>query len=87
MGKKTQISENKNNNVEKYNENIGNCSVLWKLAKTPDHLKQNANELVKEYMYLFVNNKDNRKTHYKLEIFKIFYQWLYFENYDFDKEY
>jgi len=81
--KESEIMNNKNNKVENYNEDVGNCSVAWKLSKTPKHLKKKAYQLVDEYMHQFVDNK-GKKNHYKLEILKAFYTWLYFEKHEED---
>lgn len=61
-------------------ENIGNCSVCWKISKTPKHLKNNANETVNYYCNSFYNEPD----YYSYNLFdleNVFYRWLYQENY------
>ena len=61
--------------VNKEND-CGNCSVCWRLNKTPRHLKNKAKEMVDAYcetFYSFPNflSYDNAD----LEI--VFYKWLY----------
>ncbi len=62
------------------NENIGNCSVCWKLSKTPKHLKNNANDMVEYYCNSFYEEKE----YYNYSLFdleNVFYRWLYQENF------
>ena len=63
------------------NENIGNCSVCWKLSKTPKYLKDNANEMVRYYCKSFYDDNEN----YSYDLFdleNVFYRWLYQENFN-----
>ena len=67
--KEKEILENKN-------EDCGNCSVCWRLNKTPHYLKNKAKGMVDAYcetFYSFPNflSYDNAD----LEI--VFYKWLY----------
>ena len=83
FGKKEQeILANKKENNEKYNVDIGNCSVSWKIKKTPYEIRKQAIDVVKEYMFQFEEEKINELTHYKVELAKVFYTWLYLENYE-----
>lgn len=62
------------------NENIGNCSVCWKLSKTPKHLKNNANDMVDYYCNSFYD--ENEYYSYSLfDLENVFYRWLYQENF------
>lgn len=62
--------------LEYKNEDCGNCSVCWKLNKTPRHLKTKAKSLIDAYcdrfyqFPLFLSYDDS-----DVEI--IFYKWLY----------
>ena len=62
--------------LEYKNEVCGNCSVCWKLNKTPRHLKTKAKSLIDAYcdrfyqFPLFLSYDDS-----DVEI--IFYKWLY----------
>lgn len=57
---------------------IGNCSVCWKLNRTPRRLKNTANFLSKCYKdkYLQLNPP---KSYYDYELELDFYTWLYNE--------
>ncbi len=57
------------------NNDIGNCSVCWKISHTEFILKQIARDLAAEY-YHIVNNK-LPKTHYEIELENFFHSWLY----------
>lgn len=66
-------------------ENVGNCSVCWKINKTPNNLRNKAYDLVDAYCRTFYN--DNENYNYNLlDLETIFYKWLYFES-DRDKRY
>ena len=80
--KEKEIIDKKNNGDENYNVDIGNCSVTWKISKTPYELRNSAKSIVNEYMDC--NNDENRHkvNHFKLELMKVFYTWLYLEHYD-----
>ena len=71
-----------NDSDSDYNCDIGNCSITWKLSKTPPHLHSLALEIVNSYMYFFKKDQDKRLTHYKVELAKVFYTWLYKEKYN-----
>ena len=79
--KEKEIQENKKEGKEDYNHNIGNCSVTWKILKTPRELRAQARDVVKEYMTLHSGENENKYTHYKLELSKVFYTWLYNEQF------
>ena len=60
------------------NENIGNCSVCWKINKTPRNLRDRAYDLVDSYCRTFYD--ENYNYNYNLlDLETIFYKWLYFE--------
>ena len=58
----------------------GNCSVCWKLQRTPKRLRQCAETLVEAYIY---NNSGDRSqdslTYSRLDTETCFYTWLYTE--------
>ena len=85
--KEKEILENKKEKLEDYNLDIGSCSIQWKLRKTPRHLKQNAIDLIDEFLYQYDPERRNRKSYFKLQLFKIFHIWLYYENYEMQKNY
>jgi hypothetical protein len=56
----------------------GNCSVCWKIAKTPKHLKNIARNIIDSYSKTFFTYpKFISYNEIDLEI--IFYKWLYNE--------
>jgi len=71
--KEKEIKE-KNNS-----ENVGNCSVCWKINKTEKRLKNNAYDLVDSYCNGFYNNPENYNYNL-LDLENGFYTWLYLEN-------
>ena len=62
-------------------ENIGNCSVCWKINKTEKRLRKNAYELVNEYCNLFYDDNEEY-TYNLLDLENSFYIWLYLEGYE-----
>jgi hypothetical protein len=72
--------------LESGQNNVGNCSVCWRLSKTPYDLRNKAYDLVDEYMYLFRdegNPNDAEKpkiTYDSVDIENIYYRWLYTES-------
>ena len=58
--------------------NAGNCSVCWKLSRTPrkNNLKQRAFNLVNNYMEVFENEPETL-TYENVELEHAFYVWLY----------
>ena len=60
-------------------DNIGNCSVCWKVNKTPENLRNKAEDLVEIYSYTFYKNPENY-TYDLLDLETTFYKWLYFDN-------
>lgn len=58
---------------------LGNCSVCWKLSKTPRELLEAADD----FENIFRTNFNNpRETYLNLQVLKIFYGWLYNEEYN-----
>jgi hypothetical protein len=58
---------------------IGNCSICWKINKTPHNLQDRAYDLSDSYCRMFYN--DNYKYSYQLlDLETIFYKWLYYDN-------
>ena len=61
---------------ETKNSDIGNCSVCWKINKTPYNQKHLAQDLVYHYDKEFSVKNDNI-THYRQDLERVFYTWLY----------
>jgi hypothetical protein len=55
---------------------VGNCSVCWKLSKTPRRIKDQALDLISEYNLLF-EEESTYQNFYRNEIESIYYKWLY----------
>ena len=70
--KEKEILQN-NSNID-----IGNCSVSWKLSKTPSNLKNEALHLVNSYMKTF-ENEPEILTYDNVDLETMFYRWLYEE--------
>jgi hypothetical protein len=60
-------------------ENVGNCSVCWKLNKTSEHLKDKAWSLVETYSDTFYKEPKNY-IYDLLDLETIFYKWLYYDS-------
>jgi len=56
----------------------GNCSVCWKISKTPRHLRLIAKELINNY-YSLLNNNPSCLTYDFVSVESDFYQWLYID--------
>lgn len=84
--KEKEMLKLKNNNPCTMFENIGSCSVTWKLKNTPEKYKKRAENIVQEYCKIFKSkplcNHDSFLTHYEVELTRVFYVWLYYERYD-----
>ena len=72
-GRKQKESE------ENGTENIGKCSVCWKLNKTPRDLKDNAHYLVEDFEKF--SHIKTYLTYQKVEIENMYYKWLYIERF------
>ena len=70
------IIENREKNVEDYGKDIGNCSVSWKISRTHPRYKKYARDMCGMYME---SQDKERLTHYDVELFRVFYTWLYHE--------
>jgi len=58
-------------------ENLGSCSVCWKLNRTPKNLKQRAKDLVDIFTLMF--RRPERDRYEDLELEQLYYTWLYRE--------
>lgn len=58
------------------NVDIGNCSICWKLYRTPFHVKHIAMNLVESYINELYD-ESSTITYEKNYIEKSFYTWLY----------
>jgi len=65
--------------VEKKNSDVGNCSVCWKIGKTPRKLQDIAYNIVQEFNTLFYE-ESSYLTYSKIDLENIFYRWLYENN-------
>ena len=74
-----KVNSKKEKEIVDNSTNIGNCSVCWKMSKTPINIKHKAYELIKLYSENF-NGVDPSCLSYDLiDIENIFYRWLYLE--------
>ena len=71
-GGRKEKTINENNN----SQDIGNCSICWKISKTSIDTQDKAEELIYAYMELPVDS-EKRFNHYDVELERIFYMWLY----------
>lgn len=62
--------------LETNNPDIGNCSVSWKLNKTPIRLYPQAKRLVECYEDMF-REEPKYLTYDMVETEAVFYKWLY----------
>jgi hypothetical protein len=60
-------------------EDCGNCSVCWKLRKTPNELVPQIDDLIEEFYQEFYDNKDSTISFNTLNLEIDFYNWLYNE--------
>ena len=68
----------KEKEIQNNSENIGNCSVCWKLSKMPNDLRYKADDLIKAYTNDF--QEEPIKYNYNLyDLENVFYRWLYLE--------
>jgi hypothetical protein len=78
-GRKERLIKESNNNRD-----VGNCSVCWKMGRTPPELRQYASEIINAYVddkEYEMNNPNGRLEHRSIELEKAFYTWLYAETY------
>lgn len=64
--------------LETNSKNVGNCSVCWKIVKTPRRLKDKARQLVEDYCNTLYE-KPPYWTYGLYELENNFYTWLYNE--------
>lgn len=62
--------------IEKNSLDVGNCSVTWKLLKTPEEHKTTITNLINNYMDNFYN-EPSQLTPYLVTLENKFYTWLY----------
>ena len=72
FGKKFKLLQE--NNLD---QDIGNCSVCWKIYHTDFLLKKIANDLAAEYAHVISTKKEEEFSYYEIELEKIFHSWLY----------
>ena len=58
---------------------VGNCSVCWKIKRTPHHIKRVAKNMVNIYCEDF--KQVDRLSYVLLDLEKCFYTWLYKEQF------
>lgn len=59
---------------------VGNCSMCWKINKTPNKLRYAMNDFIKLHDD---SMRDERKSFFSYQVKNIFYTWLYDEMYDY----
>jgi hypothetical protein len=69
--KEKDMSEQKSNDT-------GNCSVCWKISKTPQRLRGVARNMCNSYFSTF-ENEPKLLSHRKVDLENVFYKWLYEE--------
>ena len=74
--KEKAIIENREKNIENYSKDIGNCSVSWKISQTHPRYKKYAKDMCDMYIQ---SEEKERLNHYDVELFRVFYTWLYHE--------
>ena len=79
--KEAEIIEKLEQDAENGNVDVGNCSIRWKLSRTPRDLRDVALDVIDSYTH-FKKNPPYKLSHYNLEIFKMFYTWLYYDNFE-----
>lgn len=60
--------------LEQNNPDSGNCSVCWKINRTPKYLKNKAHDLVNEYCKTF--ELEPKLSYENLDLENAFYRWL-----------
>lgn len=64
--------------IDTGDSNCGNCSVCWKLAKTPNYLRDRAEKLINAYTEDFSPILPSKYMSYsKVDLETSFYRWLY----------
>jgi hypothetical protein len=69
----------KENDIVSNAKNIGNCSVCWKLNKTPVQLQMAAREMINTFFDVCLDEEGHEKslTYDFVDIGTVFYIWLY----------
>ncbi len=78
-GRKERLIKESNNARD-----IGNCSICWKMGRTPPDLRSYANDIINAYLddkEYEMNSKENRLVHRSIELERVFFTWLYIETY------
>jgi len=65
--------------IDSNGQNLGSCSVCWKINRTPKNLRNNAQELVDIYMETPSCNFAPPVAFSYVDLEKDFYTWLYNE--------
>lgn len=63
---------------EQNSPDVGNCSVCWKLSKTPNNFRRDAQQLVEAYSQIFYN-EPKYLSYDKVDVEVVFCKWLYEE--------
>ena len=63
--------------IDKKSNNVGNCSVCWKLSRTNRHLLITARDVVSAYNEEYWKEEKNYLTYSNLDLERVFYTWLY----------
>nr|QBK85363.1 MAG: hypothetical protein LCIVAC01_01720 [Iridovirus LCIVAC01] len=63
-------------------QDIGNCSICWKLSKTDINIQDKAEYLIDTYMEFMESSlasaeNEKKLNHYDVELERTFYTWLY----------
>lgn len=65
--------------IESKGVNIGNCSLCWKMNRTPKRLRNSAKNLVESYLECSHADFEPPRSYYYYELESDFYTWLYME--------
>ena len=74
--KEKQCLENQKNGIEYPNRNISGCSIEWQLRQTPEEYYHIAEDIIDAYMD-YEHNPPEKISYFNVEIFRMFYSWLY----------
>ena len=74
---KVKINGKKYNNIQNNPESDGgNCSVCWKLSKIPEHLYDNARDLIFLYEDRF-QSEPKKLCYDSVDVETCYYKWIY----------
>jgi len=62
--------------IENDSDNVGNCSVCWKIGKTHNNLRNTARSLVQAYSDAFYD-EPKYLSYGKVDTENVYYRWLY----------